>query len=70
MKIIYNKESDIILIIFKDTKVAESDEIRDGVIIDYDFQGKVCAMEILDASQFIALEGDIIKELTPEVTIN
>jgi len=51
MKIIYDKEADILLIIFNDNVVVESDQLREGIIIDYNDQCKVVSIEILDASK-------------------
>ena len=51
MKIIYDPEVDIMEIIFCETTIAESDEDENGMIFDYDKEGKVVAIEILDASQ-------------------
>jgi len=36
MKIIYDRETDTLSLIFREGKVAESDEVKDGIIIDYD----------------------------------
>ncbi|MHB1679563.1 MAG: DUF2283 domain-containing protein [bacterium] len=54
MKVIYDDESDTLTLIFKDDDIFESDEIKDGVIIDYDKQGKIISMELLNASLQIA----------------
>jgi uncharacterized protein YuzE len=54
MKVIYDDESDTLTLIFKEDDVFESDEVKDGVIIDYDKQGKIISMELLDASLQIA----------------
>ena len=41
MKVIYDIETDTLSIILKDAEVAESDEEKNGVIIDYDVKGYV-----------------------------
>jgi uncharacterized protein YuzE len=51
MKVKYDKETDTLLIIFNDSPVYESDEDKPGIIIDYDKDGKLVGMEILDASK-------------------
>jgi uncharacterized protein YuzE len=53
MKIIYDPEVDLLRILFQDTPIAESDEDDSGIIFDFDSQGKVIGLEILDASQRI-----------------
>ena len=53
MKVIYDRETDTLSLIFNESKVAESDELRDGIIVDYNTDGKVVSVEILDASQHI-----------------
>lgn len=51
MRVNYNSRADILSIILKEnTPVAESDEDRPGVILDYDAQGNLVSLEILDAS--------------------
>lgn len=50
MKIIYDKETDILSIILRPGKVAESDEPRPGLILDYDKARRLVSIELLDAS--------------------
>ena len=51
MKVTYDPEVDVVRIILHDVPVDESDEDKPGVIIDYDKDGNVIGIEILDASQ-------------------
>ena len=51
MKIIYNPEVDVLRIILRDAPIAESDEDKPGVVLDYDADGNVVGLEILDASR-------------------
>ena len=53
MKVIYDRETDTLSIILRDGKVAESDEARDGLILDYDKAGRLVSLELLDASEQI-----------------
>jgi YD repeat-containing protein len=50
VKVIYDKETDTLSIILRDGKVAESDEPRPGMILDYDRSGRLVSIELLDAS--------------------
>jgi len=51
MKIIYDKETDTLSIILREGKVAESDEAKPGLILDYDSRGRLVSLELLDASE-------------------
>lgn len=51
MKVTYDAEVDVLRIVLSDHPVDESDEDKPGIIIDYDAQGNVVSMEILDASK-------------------
>ena len=51
MKVVYNKEVDVLMFYLNDNVVADSDEESPGVIMDYDASGNVIAIEILDASK-------------------
>jgi uncharacterized protein YuzE len=51
MKITYDPKIDILRIILDDSLIEESDEEREGIIMDYDIHGKLVGIEILDASK-------------------
>ncbi|MCY3017911.1 MAG: DUF2283 domain-containing protein [Planctomycetota bacterium] len=51
MKVIYDRETDTLSIILRAGKVCESDEVREGLILDYDRGGRIVSLELLDASE-------------------
>ncbi len=67
MKIIYDPENDIIDLILSLEEVAESDEIREGIIVDYSKDGKIVSIEILDASEKAADPKGIQYEMKSNV---
>ena len=67
MKITYDPETDALTVVFSDVPVAESDEDKPGVILDYDSQGNLVSLEILDASNRVTLPSRIEYQVTPEV---
>lgn len=50
MKVTYDAEVDVLRILLNDSPIEESDEEKPGVIIDYDKEGNLVGLEILDAS--------------------
>jgi len=65
VKIIYDPETDTLTLILRDSPVTESDEVQDGLIIDYGHDGRLVSIEILDASEHITEPLGIIYELKP-----
>jgi uncharacterized protein YuzE len=71
MRVEYDQIADAIYFRFKDEDVAESAEISEGVVIDYDSRGNICGIEILafskknlDLNRLVKLRDD---ELVAEV---
>ena len=65
MKIIYDSETDTLSLILHRAKVAESDELREGVIVDYDRKGRIVGIEILDASKHDLNPAEVAYEMRP-----
>ena len=56
MRIRYNEKSDALYIRFREEKYFESDEIKEGFILDYDQNGNIIGIEILDASDYLNVD--------------
>ncbi|WP_018621911.1 DUF2283 domain-containing protein [Spirosoma luteum] len=51
MKVKYDREVDILYIKLNDSPIEESDEDRPGMVIDYDTDGLIVGIEIMNASK-------------------
>ncbi len=65
MKVIYDGGTDTLTVIFLETPVAESDQDKPGVILDYDAAGNLVSLEILDASRRVGLPTQIEYRVIP-----
>jgi uncharacterized protein YuzE len=54
MKATYDPKTDTLTLELAPGPVAESDEDKPGVILDYDAQGDLIGIEVLDASRRVA----------------
>lgn len=50
MKATYDPEVDVLRLLFSSAPVEESDEDKPGIILDYDRDGNLVGLEVLDAS--------------------
>jgi uncharacterized protein YuzE len=51
MKLVVHKEDDALYLRLDDTAIVESEEVSDGIILDYNAEGKVVGIEMLYVSQ-------------------
>ncbi|HKE01223.1 MAG TPA: DUF2283 domain-containing protein [Planctomycetota bacterium] len=52
MKVTYSTSTDTLdVILRKDVEIVESDESKPGVVLDYDADGILVSIEVLDASK-------------------
>ncbi len=65
MKVVYDRETDTLTIIFAETPIVESDEDKPGVILDYDEKGNLISLEILDASSRVSVPSKIEHQVSP-----
>jgi len=64
MKLSYDSRTDTLSVLLRDNvAVAESDEDKPGVILDYDEAGNLVSLEILDASKRVTETRKIEVEL-------
>jgi uncharacterized protein YuzE len=54
MKTTYDASADALCVRFSATPVVESEEVFDGVVLDFDSEGRIVAIELLDATKHVA----------------
>lgn len=59
MKVTYDPEVDVLRILFCNTPIPESDEDKPGAILDYDAEGNIVGLEVLNASQRVQNPRDM-----------
>ena len=65
MRITYDRQTDTLSLVLKEgVTVAESDEDKPGVILDYDAAGDLISLEILDASRRVTEAGRVEYQTT------
>lgn len=69
MRVIYDAKTDTLTIILNEAPVAESDEDKPGIILDYDAAGDVVSLEILDASRRVTQPTQMVYELAGQMEV-
>ena len=59
MKVVYDKETDTLVITLRNERIRESDEIRSGVIADFGYDGGIVRLEVLRASKVVEKATEI-----------
>jgi uncharacterized protein YuzE len=54
VKVTYDPEVDVLRILLSNARIEESDEDKPGVILDYDKDGNIVGLEILEASKRVS----------------
>jgi uncharacterized protein YuzE len=54
MRMNYDREADALYVHFSEAPIDGSEEVRPGVILDYDEQGRIIGIEVLDARKQMA----------------
>ena len=67
MRVVYDSKTDTLTIVLSEAPVAESDEDKPGVVLDYDASGNLVSLEILDASRRVVQPTQMIYELAGQV---
>lgn len=63
MNIKYDTEADAFYLRLSDEEVADSDQEKPGIIIDYDRKGFIVGIEVLDASEKTGNPASLIYEV-------
>jgi uncharacterized protein YuzE len=69
MKIDYDKENDDLFISFKPGAGGydESEEIKPGIVVDYDSEDRIIAIEFEYASKILALDPEALEQLAARI---
>lgn len=64
MRTKYDPETDALYVRFADAPIVETEEVRPGVMFDFDAEGRIVAIEVLDASEHLATSDSDLAQLT------
>jgi len=63
MRISYSKEADALYIRLSEKRIESSDEVADDVILDFDEDGNVVGIEILNASKKLSISELTVSDI-------
>ena len=58
MRTRYDPEADALYMRLAEAPIVDSEEVRPGIVLDFDVDGRVVAIEILDVSEHVAKGAD------------
>lgn len=67
MKVKLDWESDALYIRFSEAPIAESEEVKDSIILDFDADGHLVGLEVLNFTKQFGWQG--VKEVQLEVPL-
>ena len=68
MKLNYYADTDSLYIDLSEQPSAESREVSEGVVLDYDAQGNLVGIDVDNASKKVQLDQLVLNKLPSEVT--
>ena len=66
MRVRIDRAADAVYLDLTDATISESEEVADGIVVDYDAQGRIVGVEILDASKRTG-DPEALKEMSFEL---
>jgi uncharacterized protein YuzE len=51
MRVRVDQSADAVYVNLSDASIVESEEVADGIVVDFDAEGRIVGVEILDASK-------------------
>jgi len=64
MKVVYDPDTDTLTVVLRSAPVSDSDEEQPGLILDFDEEGDLVGLEILDAARRVFLpDGEAVVEI-------
>jgi len=68
MRMRVDRSADAVYLNLTDRPIKESEEVADGIVVDYDAEGRIVGVEILDASKRTD-DPEVLKQFSFELPI-